>query len=333
MPVVAERLVARPATVADVPALVELFDICSFEDTGAPDITAEKQYSEWEIPGFNVSTDTYSLWTINGQVVAYADVLATSNPPARNYVFIRIHPDFRKLNLGSQLLEWAEQRMQAVIKTAPPEIMVPLTTIFPATNTYLPALFSTYGYQLTRHFWRMVVDLTTSPPVPHLPEGIIIRSYDPDTELVEMVKVIDETFKDHWGNVDQPLEKSVERWNHYRNDHTYDPTLWFLAMDGNDIAGYILCWKNIDDDPQMGWVGTLGVRRPWRRKGLALTLLHHAFGEFYRRGQARVGLGVDASNLTGATRLYERAGMYVARQDDNYEKVLRPGIDLRTQQL
>ena len=46
-----------------------------------------------------------------------------------------------------------------------------------------------------------------------------------------------------------------------------------------------------------------------------------------------MGLGVDAQSLTGATRLYEKAGMHVDRQYANYEKELRPGEDLGTQSL
>ena len=82
-----------------------------------------------------------------------------------------------------------------------------------------------------------------------------------------------------------------------------------------------------------GWVDTLGVRRPWRRKGLGMALLQHSFGEFYRRGKYKVGLDVDSQNLTGATRLYERAGMHVARTYISYEKELRAGIELSTQAI
>jgi mycothiol synthase len=64
-----------------------------------------------------------------------------------------------------------------------------------------------------------------------------------------------------------------------------------------------------------------------------MALLLHAFGEFYRRGVRTVGLGVDAQSLTGATRLYERAGMSVIAQFERYEKELRPGIDLSTKAL
>jgi hypothetical protein len=59
-----------------------------------------------------------------------------------------------------------------------------------------------------------------------------------------------------------------------------------------------------------------------------MALLLHAFHEFLKRGKDRVGLGVDASSLTGATRLYQKAGMSIAMQIDLYEKELRPGRDL-----
>ncbi len=49
----------------------------------------------------------------------------------------------------------------------------------------------------------------------------------------------------------------------------------------------------------MGWVGTLGVVREWRRHGLGLALLQHSFQQFYQRGKRKVGLGVDAQSLTG----------------------------------
>ena len=42
---------------------------------------------------------------------------------------------------------------------------------------------------------------------------------------------------------------------------------------------------------------------------------------------------MDAHSLTGATRLYEKAGMHMQRQSAVYEKELRPGVNLSTQSL
>ena len=115
------------------------------------------------------------------------------------------------------------------------------------------------------------------------------------------------------------------------NPVSFDPTLWFLAFDGDKLAGGPLC--RYDKDLHIGWVNQLAVLRLWRRKGLGIALLLHSFAEFYRRGIVNVGLGVDAQNLTGATRLYERAGMHVALQHDTYEKELRAGQELSTQSI
>jgi ribosomal protein S18 acetylase RimI-like enzyme len=97
-----------------------------------------------------------------------------------------------------------------------------------------------------------------------------------------------------------------------------------IAWDGDQIAGFSLNRYRMGS----GWIGTLGVRRPWRKRGLGEALLLHSFGEFYRRGTKTVGLGVDAQNPTGATRLYQKAGMYPASEFVIYEKELRPGREI-----
>ena len=63
------------------------------------------------------------------------------------------------------------------------------------------------------------------------------------------------------------------------------------------------------DHGDLGWIQELGVRAPWRRRGLGAALLAHAFAAFRTRGQARVDLGVDAEGATRPLQLYERAGM------------------------
>jgi ribosomal protein S18 acetylase RimI-like enzyme len=104
-------------------------------------------------------------------------------------------------------------------------------------------------------------------------------------------------------------------------------------MGGDEIAGVSLCRSSLPEDPLLGRVDELAVRRPWRRQGIALALLHHTFAEFKRRGMERVGLGVDTSSLTGAYRLFEKAGMDRFQTFNTYEKILRPGRDLGKRSL
>jgi mycothiol synthase len=139
-----------------------------------------------------------------------------------------------------------------------------------------------------------------------------------------------DSFSDHYGYVPQPFEQ----WFHFRTRFfKAEPELWILAMDGEKIAGMALCSSQRPGQPDLGWISTLGVRRAWRRRGLALAILHHAFQLLAARGIARAGLGVDAQSLTGATRLYEKAGMRVVREHLEYELLVRDGRDLRTLSL
>jgi ribosomal protein S18 acetylase RimI-like enzyme len=67
----------------------------------------------------------------------------------------------------------------------------------------------------------------------------------------------------------------------------------------------------------------LAVRRPWRKRGLGYALLKQSFALFQARGFKTAGLGVDASSLTNAVALYERAGMHVKQQRLVFRKMLR----------
>ena len=79
-----------------------------------------------------------------------------------------------------------------------------------------------------------------------------------------------------------------------------------------------------------GLVGTgsesasMAASRPRER-----ALLLHLLCELRRRGAARAGLGVDAENPTGATRLYESAGMYVEGEHVTFVKELERSSSAR----
>jgi ribosomal protein S18 acetylase RimI-like enzyme len=71
-----------------------------------------------------------------------------------------------------------------------------------------------------------------------------------------------------------------------------------------------------------GYVWAIGVLRRGRRQGLAPALLTRAFAGFAAAGRPHVTLDVDAESLTGATRIYERAGMTVSVVRDEYVRPL-----------
>jgi mycothiol synthase len=179
----------------------------------------------------------------------------------------------------------------------------------------------------------MLIEMDAPVPEAVFPEGIVLRTYNPETDAEAVYRAETEAFRDHFGFVEEPFEEGLKRWMHFREYEGFDPTLFFLAMAGDEIAGFSLCRSHSFYDPDRGWVRSLGVRRPWRKRGIGLALLRHSFNEFYRRDKRKVGLGVDAQNLTGALRLYEGAGMRVDQAYDHYEKELRPGTEISVRSL
>jgi ribosomal protein S18 acetylase RimI-like enzyme len=147
-----------------------------------------------------------------------------------------------------------------------------------------------------------------------------VRSGDAGEDLRLFYETTEEAMVDLWGHI----TLSFDEWRARRERTNIDLGLWFLALKEGEPGAAILC--SISDG--MGWIDTLAVRRPWRRRGLGFALLRHAFRKLYGRGIRRVALGVDAESPTGATRLYERAGMRIGQQYAIYSKELRAGVEL-----
>jgi ribosomal protein S18 acetylase RimI-like enzyme len=98
-------------------------------------------------------------------------------------------------------------------------------------------------------------------------------------------------------------------------------------MDGDQIAGTLLA-SDIDGK---GWIENVGVRRPWRRRGLALAMLLHSFAKMRERGIGYAGLSVDAQSPTGAPHLYDQAGLRLDQSYRLYEFEIRPGYEIASQ--
>ncbi len=215
---------------------------------------------------------------------------------------------------------------------APEDTRVLLRQFKLSADEAAACLLRRQGYRLARHNLRMALDFDGPPPAPALPDGLIIRPFVRGAEDRALIMAVREAFRDHWGYVEAPFEQEYAEWQHWMDTGpTCDPSLFFVAMDGNEVAGTALCQDRWAEDAEAGWIFALGVRRPWRRRGVALALLQHCFSTLYGRGKRRACLGVDAESLTGATRLYEKAGMRMERRYDFYELLLRAGRDLSTQ--
>jgi mycothiol synthase len=283
-------------------------------DWGEVDTDVDETRDFWREQ--DLANDHWLLTDASGAVVAAAEVSRSKGVHIETWV--TVHPEWRRRGIGTRLADLAEARAVELVDRAPEGTRVTAQAWVNARRDDVRELVRARGYRRARTFWRMIIDMGEAAPVgPVWPDGISVRAYDPAADAPATFAASEEAFSDHWGHV----PNTFEEWSKRTRGDTFDPSLWFLAIDGDEIAGTSLCATYLD----MGWIGTLGVRRAWRGRGLGEALLRHSFGEFHRRGRRRVALGVDSDSLTGATRLYERAGMHVDRAHELWTKVLREG--------
>jgi ribosomal protein S18 acetylase RimI-like enzyme len=166
----------------------------------------------------------------------------------------------------------------------------------------------------------MVADLDRVATAATWPDGVELRPLDVESHGRGLHAADEAAFVDEWGYRRKPYAEWAE---HVFGRPRFDPALVVVAWSGDEIAGFSLNYPKRMGD--WGWVGVLGVVPAWRRRGLGLALLQESFRRFREAGETAVALGVDSENPTGATRLYERAGMRILWRADVWEKELRPG--------
>lgn len=310
----------RAPTWADVNAVADLiYIVCEADGDATIAVSPQELEHAWHEKGFNVETDAFIVETSHGRVVGYEE-LSNEKAYADFHSDGYVHPDFKGRGIGTALLTRAEERVRELMKLSDPGLRVFIRALADGQDEEGHGLLNGLGYAPVRHHWRMEIQLDAPPPPFPLPEGIELRPFDKEAHARLMWQADNDAFSEHWGTHDTTFEEWAFR---KFGRPTFDPDLWLVAWDDDQMAGFSQNRYRMG----IGWVGTLGVLKPWRRKGLGLALLLASFADFYKRGTKTIGLGVDASNATGATRLYQRAGMSVASEFITFEKELRPGHD------
>jgi mycothiol synthase len=296
-----EGFTVRPVTVADVSAVNELVIAADEAVMGWSDSTEADLLDWWRL--VDLARDS---WLVeDGSPGAYG-VLYSHGETADLDCFV--HPARKGLGLGSWLLGRAEARAR--------ERGLPRAHAWAlAGDEDAHRLFDARGYLEVRRYYRMVIDFDEPPRDPVWPDGLRVETCAL-ADARAFHAAMNEAFAEEWNWVPLPFDQWFER---HAGAPGFGPTLWFIVRDGDEIAAVL---RGEPERFGAGWVGAIGVLQPWRNRGIGHALLQHAFADFHRRGRKQVGLGVDAQNPTGATRLYERAGMHVAYEAVAFQKEL-----------
>ena len=300
----------RPATLDDVDRLAAFMGRCTLAHQGVRRESTDEIRQRLTRPGTDPARDTW-LVEEGDEVAGFAQIWRDEEEAVICYV--RVDPEHTGRGIGSTLLERGSARALEL-----GEAEAVHATSWPNDESAAPLLESA-GFAPIRYFSLMTAEVDQEPEAPTWPPDIRVRALDDVVDLRPVHEARQTVFPE------RPVD--FDSWLHESMGDDFDLSLWFVAEDDSGIAGFALCSPRLAEDPDAGYVAELGVRPDRRGEGLGLALLRHTFVEFHRRGRERVSLHVDVDNLTGALRLYTRAGM---RPDPRFVVWERPLLTRET---
>jgi len=295
----------RPARFSDIEAVHEIIAKQNIIDYGSAMRTIEDLQKSWQ--SIDLNNDTCAAYA-DGKLAGYAELLDNDSP----FIYLA---ERNNVDLAFQLLMILEEQATSRMKET-----VNLFTRISEKNNTLLQLFASNGYKSNLSFLIMELVMNEPPVTPQWPANITVRPFTKDQDEQVTYRTDEEASQDKGYHDPLSYEDWVKRMGLERE--SFDPSLWFLACEGSEVAGVAL---NVPaKESNTGWVDHLSVRQSWRNRGIGKALLLHTFGEFYRRGIHTIKLSVDSKSLTYAPRLYENLGMKTDQQYHIYRKEIRP---------
>lgn len=302
----------RPATPDDLPDVLRVRQAVELAEEGTASTTADQLAAEWEALGSRLASQVWVAATSAGNILASAQLLYEQG------IYIPrlwVPPNARVQGLEAPLLAHAEQQALAMARA---DGATQVHFFAQATSTHPEAqrAIEQSGYTVSSTFEQMECHLDEQPTQPPSLAGIAIRPL-----VVGQEETIYEADEDAFLDARDHPRRTFEGWCQRMNRHGehFAPWMWQVAWDGDEVAGAAL-GEVVGED--VGWIHHLGVRRPWRRRGLGAALVLTAFGAFYAHGVRTAKLNVDDASPTNAHLLYRRLGFRVARTYANYEKIM-----------
>ena len=248
-----------------------------------------------------------------GELRAYATVEIRPGDVStiRAFVVGGVHPQARGVGVGTALVAWMTARARAKLAAredhGPGRIAAYLDDSAPEQWPY----YERAGYTAQRFYSTLRRDLREPIHTQVLDRGLRIEQWSKDVDDATRLAHND-AFRDHWGS--EPA--TVQSWVQGRS--TFAPAWSFVVLDDEHgagepfVAGYLLSGRYEQDWPiagySSGYIETLGVRRAYRGRKIALALLSAAMTAYRDDGMEFAELDVDTDNPSGAFGMYSTLG-------------------------
>lgn len=219
----------RPAEPAEQRELLELVNAIERHDD-LPLVTPLDEVGEWFDGGSTDARADIRVATVDGKLVGYG---RSSHRPSgerleRVFLWGGVSPSYRRLGIGTALLDWQKQRAAEQLKDCPADLP---HHVFVEAYEHVAdqrALHARTGFKDCRWFIDMLRPL--APAVDPEPiDGITIVPWLPEhTEAARIVS--NAAFADHWGTT----PRTSEMWQDETTGHGARLDLSFVAIDNNE---------------------------------------------------------------------------------------------------
>ena len=249
---------------------------------------------------------------VDGQRAGYVQVQSRRRSPGQvvHRFDLWTFTDWRRRGVGSALLAWVEERGREIRAAgeigAPgePHVLSGGVEMRVAAGV---AFAEARGYERIRYAFEMRRPLDAPIEDAPLPPGIELRPVR-EQDHRRIFDATAEAFRDHW----EAAERTDDDFRILFAEPALDTSIWAVAWAGGEVAGASINWIDPEENERLGmdlgWLGQVSVRRPWRRQGVGAAIITASLRTFRDRGMVAAGLGVDAENPTGALALYEKLG-------------------------
>ncbi|HLU30524.1 MAG TPA: GNAT family N-acetyltransferase [Acidimicrobiia bacterium] len=269
--------------------------------------TVDEVRDDFEHPQFTPDLDTRGVWH-EDRLVAYGMIHHTTSGSRLERAIVggQVDPTMCGLGIGRRLLAWQVERAVERLRECDPALPWYVRAyewewIEPARR-----LYDRLGLRPVRWFEDMVRDLDIPLEVA-VPEDIEIVDWASIDEEAGR-RVTNESFADHWGST----PRDPEAWRRLLSTSDMRLDLSFAAVADGEVVGVCINGhfpQDIDSTGRIdGWIEILGVTRPYRRRGVAATLIARSLEAFRSAGFTHAMIGVDADSPTGASGLYRKLG-------------------------
>jgi mycothiol synthase len=300
----------RPDEASSIQAVL---DASETADTGELRRHDTDVANEWRSPRCHPETDWWVAVAPGGGLAAAGWVWpeTVAAVTADHYV----HPDHRGRGLGEVLLDAIEARAAELPSHMAEGVPRKFVVWCEDHDRSRRASLERRGFTVIRQYFEMAIALEDARDAPVWPAGIVARGFRAGVDDEALFRADQEAFAEHHLYEPRPYDE----WRLFHLDAPdVDLGSSWLAWDGDELAGFALQFAG----ERGATIGDVAVRKPWRGRGVGRALLLAAFRSLRERGHGVARLYVDAQNVTNAVRVYEAAGMHVARRFDVFEKPL-----------